>query len=290
MKIHPFSACTAAALVAFLLPACGSSSSDGAGGVGGGGAKTGELTVEITDKPFAFDIVTKALVQVDRIQVQDTSDPDGGFLTLFDGGPIDIDLLDLTNGATQILVRTDVPVGTYDEMRLRVVSGHLELINGDVFSSDLGNLKLTSTATSGLKVKIDPAIQVVSQVSGTVLLDFDLTKSFHAVPGNDPLSANSYKLMPVIHAKNRSETGEIRGVVRKDDGTGTGTLVGAAMATVYLMPPGEPDPANAVAATTTMDNGSYALIGVLRRRLGRAGGAGSRAGPHRRPSRSTSAT
>jgi len=242
-----------------LLTACsGGGSYSGPGGNG----KTGELTVEITDKPFAYDLVTKAVVRVDRIQIQEMSDPDGSFQTLFEGGPIEVDLLDLTNGATQILVRTDVPVGNYDQMRLHVVGGQLELVDGDVFSTELGNLHLTSTGTSGLKILVEPPIQVTSQVSQSLLLDFDLTKSFHAVPGKDPLNATSYKLMPVVHATNRSVTGEIRGVVREDDGSGTGTLVGVAQATVYLMPPGEPDPTNSVAATTTLEDGSYALIGV----------------------------
>jgi hypothetical protein len=247
-----------ACLAALLLPACsGSGGSDGAGA-----AKTGELVVEITDAPFAHDLVTRAMVQVDRISVLGSGEDDSGAEVLFEGGPIDVDLLDLTNGATQILVRTDVPVGTYDEMRLRVAGGHLELRNGDVFSTDLGNLHLTSTGTSGLKVKVDPAIEVVGDLSFTLLLDFDLTKSFHCVPGNDPLNAKSYKLMPVVRAVNASETGELRGLVQQDDGTGTGTLVGVDAATVYLMPPGEQDPANAVASTMTEPDGFYALMGV----------------------------
>jgi hypothetical protein len=218
------------------------------------------VVVEATDKPFAYDLVTKAIVRVDRIEIAPAGEDDDGFVTLYDGQPIEVDLLDLTNGATEILVRTDVEVGDYDELRLRVTSAHLELIDGDVFSTELGNMHLTSTATSGLKVKIDPPLDVVGDVSRTLLLDFDLTKSFHAVPAKDPLNANSYKLMPVVHAKNRSVTGEIRGVVLQDDGTGT--LVAVDAATVYLMPPGEPDPAFSAAATMTSADGSYALIGV----------------------------
>jgi len=249
---------TSLCLSALLLPAC----SGGGGSDGAGASKSGELVVAITDAPFAHDIVAVATVQVDRISVLETDGGDSGALVLYDGDPIEIDLLDLTNGATDILVRADVPAGTYDQMRLRVASGYLELTDGDVFSTALGNLHLTSTGTSGLKVKIDPAIEVVGGLSHDLLLDFDLTKSFHAVPGNALLNANFYKLMPVVRAMNQSLTGELRGVVSQDDGTGTGTLVGVEAATVYLMPPGEPDPANAVASTMTQADGFYALLGV----------------------------
>ena len=247
---------TSLCLSALLLPAC----TGGGGSDGAGASKSGELVVAITDAPFAHDIVAVATVEVDRISVLEADGDESGAHVLYDGDPIEIDLLDLTNGATQILVRADVPPGTYDQMRLRVADGHLELRDGDVFSTALGNLHLTSTGTSGLKVKIDPAIEVVGGLSHDLLLDFDLTKSFHAVPGNAPLNANFYKLMPVVRAMNQSLTGELRGVVSQDDGTGT--LVGVDAATVYLMPAGEPDPANAVASTMTQADGFYALLGV----------------------------
>jgi hypothetical protein len=242
-------------LVGFAVAAC-----SGGSGTPSTSGETGELVVEATDKPFAYDLVVGARVDIDEIRIHQDAGADSGFLTLYQGPPIELDLLDLTNGATQILVSADLPVGTYHQLRLHVVGGFIELEDGDVFSTDLGNLHLTSTGTSGLKVFIDPPVEVVSQVSSTLLLDFDLSKTFQAVPGNDALNATSFKLKPVIHATNRSLTGEIRGVVREDDGTGT--LVGVPMATVYLLPLGETDPANSVAATASAEDGSYALIGV----------------------------
>jgi len=246
----------ALALSVLLLSAC----SGGGGADATAGAKSGQLSVEITDAPFAHDIVSSARIQVDRISVIEASGGESGTLVLYDGDPIAIDLLDLSGGATDLLVRADVPAGTYDQLRLHVSDASLELIDGDLFSTELGNLHLTSTGTSGLKVHVDPPIEVVGGLSHELLLDFDLTKSFHAVPGSDLMNATSYKLMPVIRATNTSMTGEIRGVVRQDDGTGT--LVGVEAATVYLMPPGEGDPANAEASTMTQPDGQYALLGV----------------------------
>ncbi len=240
---------------AVLLPAC-----SGGGGSGAGASGVGELSIEATDKPFAHDLVTLARVRVTEVSVHREGSSGSGFLVLFSGPPIELSLLDLQNGVTQLLVRADVEAGTYRQVRLKIDSAHLELVNGNVYTSALGNISLTSLPTSGLKVFVDPPIEIVGGASATLLLDFDLTKTFHPIPANDPLAASSYKLMPVIHATNVSLTGEIRGTVLADDGSGT--LAGVGQATLYVLPPGDPDPANSVATTGTLDDGSYALLGI----------------------------
>ena len=227
---------------------------NGASGIKGG------LTVIVTDKPFAYDLVESAVVRVDQIRVHSDATGSSGFEVLYSGPALEFDLLDLTNGVTQFLVDAQVPVGTYHQLRLHVLGGRLELIDGDVFSTALGNLELTSTGTSGLKVFIDPPIEVVSSASSTLLIDFDLSKTFQAVPGNDPLNATKFKLKPVVHAVNQSLTGEVRGVV--EESNGAGGFVGVAKASVYLQPFGDPDPAHSIAATASAADGSYALIGV----------------------------
>lgn len=239
----------------FALLSC-----SGGGGAGAAAGGQGELVVEVTDKPFAYDLVASAIVRVDEVRVHQDANGEEGFTTLYSGKAIEFDLLDLTNGVTQVLVRTDIPVGTYNQLRLHVVGGRIELIDGDVFSTELGNLHLTSTGTSGLKVFIDPPVEIVSQASTTLLIDFDLSKTFHAVPASDPLDASKFLLKPVVHAINRSFSGEVSGVVLGDDGTGA--LVGVAKANVYLQPFGDPDPENSIASTASAADGSYKLIGV----------------------------
>lgn len=245
---------------ALFLAACSDSSSDSNGPPDGSSGQQGEIAVEVTDKPFAYDLVTSAIVRIDEVRVNQDADGDDGFITLYSGKALEFDLFDLTNGVTELLVRTDIPVGTYHQLRLHVVGGKLELIDGDVFSTELGNLQLTSTGTSGLKVFIDPPIEIVSEASSTLLLDFDLSKTFQAVPANEPLDASKFLLKPVVHAVNLSLAGEVSGTVLRDDGTGN--LVPVEMASVYLQPFGDPDPANSVASTASATDGSYRLIGV----------------------------
>lgn len=234
-----------------LLAACGG------GGGGGGNAGPGSLEVLATDSPFAHEIVESADIWVREVRIRGG----GGFTTLYDGPAVQLDLANLRNGLVRQLVQADLPAGSYDELRLTVERSRLELVDGDVFDSDLGSMNLTSTATAGLQLEIDPPLQISSGVARTLLLDFDLTKTFHAVPGADPLNASSYNLMPHVWVSVMSETGELRGVVREDDGSGG--LVGVADVTVYLLAPGELDPQNALRSTATEADGSYALIGVM---------------------------
>lgn len=233
-----------------LLAACGS------GGNKIGIAGPGSLEVHVTDGPFAHGIVETADIWVREVRIRGGGD----FTTLYDGPPIQLDLANLRNGLVRELVQADLPAGSYDELRLAVERSRLELIDGDVFDSDVGTMNLTSTATAGLQLEIDPPLQISSGVARTLLLDFDLTKTFHAVPGVDPLNASSYNLMPHVYVSLMSETGELRGVVRADDGNGT--LVGVADVTVYLLAPGELDPQNSLRTTATEADGGYALIGV----------------------------
>jgi len=220
----------------------------------------GELTLLATDDPFAYAMVEDATIWIDEIRAHRDADSDSGFITLYDGPPMQVDLLHLRNGITKQLATSEVPAGKYDQIRLIISAAHLSLIDGDEFSTDLGNMHLTSTGHSGLKLFISPPLQVVDGVARTVLLDFDLTKTFQAVPGNDPLNANFFMLKPVIHVADLSTTGEVRGHVREDDGAGG--LVGVADATVYILPPGETDLTLASATTASDVDGAYAVLGV----------------------------
>jgi len=246
---------TAALLAA---PSCSDSGGGGAGSV----APKGTLVVEATDAFLSYTQVEEALIDVTTITVrhEDTGGISGGFYTVYSGPPITMDLLNLRNGVVQPLGQVDLPIGFYDEVRLIFSSAQLKLVNGNEYSTAAGNLKLASQATSGLKVKIDPPIEIVSQVSSTLLLDFDLMKTFHPIPSNDPMNAATYQLMPVIRAANRTTTGDVSGVVTKDDGAGN--QVGVEGADVYVLPPGETDPANAITSTATGAGGGYAVLAL----------------------------
>jgi hypothetical protein len=235
-------------------------SCSGGGGGGGASSGTGTLTITATDAPLDHAMVNEARIWIDAITIHREADAESGFLTLYEGAPIEMNLLQLNNGVVQTLVQEDLPAGSYRQLRLFVDRARLVLVNGNVYTTDDGTLTMPSLAQSGFKVFVDPPVQIVDAASTTLLLDFDLSKTFHPIPNNEPLDATTYSLHPVIRAANVSTTGEVRGVVTTGDGQGGFTPV--EMATVYVLPPGEGDVGNSVASTFTTSTGHYALLGV----------------------------
>ncbi|MEW6071696.1 MAG: DUF4382 domain-containing protein [Planctomycetota bacterium] len=194
--------------------------SDGGSGGGGSSAATGTLGLAATDASLDHSLVAEARIQVDRIRIHPEADAEAGFLTIYSGAPLDLDLLDLRNGVTQALVAAEVPAADYRQIRLHVASARLELVNGNVYTTEDDTLQLTSQDTSGFKVFVDPPVTVLAGFSSELLLDFDVTKTFRPIPANDPPNAARYSLHPVVRVANLSESGEIRGVVTQDDGAG----------------------------------------------------------------------
>jgi hypothetical protein len=218
------------------------------------------LDLSATDDAFVYDIVQEATISVDRITINQDSDSDSGAITLYDGPAIRLDLFDLRDGVTQHIDLGTLPVGSYRQLRLHVSDAHLSLTNGNVYSTADGSIHLTSQGTSGFKVNIDPPIEVTQNEIARVLLDFDLTHTFHPIPASDPLNADHYSLHPVIHVTNLGHTGGIQGLVTQDDGSGG--LVPVAQATVYIMPPGETDTTLSVATTGTATDGTYTVLSL----------------------------
>ena len=212
-------------ILALILYACG--------GSGGGsssvdnnssGSNSGILKISVTDAPFPFQFVDSASVIIKEVWVRHA---DGsGFEEQLLQQPVKIDLVPLTGGVTAALVEAKIPVGTYDQARLIVDAGTVVLSNnayvqnGNTFDTSHGNMLFPSASQSGIKVNIDPPVQVVTQLSADLTLDFDLTKSF--VFNGPPTHAPGVKRVlfkPVIRAINNSEYGRITVRVLGDSGT-----------------------------------------------------------------------
>lgn len=235
--------------------ACSGSASGGADATG-----TGTLRLEITDAPIDPSRIARAVIEVDSIRLHRESDADSGFLTLFEGDPIAIDLARLRNGLTHGFRAVELPVGSYGQVRLRVTDAELELRDGRVFSTRAGTIQLTSQDRSGYKVFLAPAVEVREGVETRVLLDFLLPKTFSPIPASDLDSARLFHLHPNVRAAVLQETGEVRGVVHRLDELGA--TVPAANATLYVLDPGVTDPDFALAATLTDALGQAAILGV----------------------------
>src|SRR5689334_7971185 len=121
---------------------------------------TGSMVVQITDAPLYRNLIAQASIDVTAVKVHHSANGDSGFVTLYSGAPITIDLLGLNYAVIQQLADAELPIGTYHQVRLIVSSARLELTNGNVYSTAASNLQLTSLDTSGLKINIEPKIEV----------------------------------------------------------------------------------------------------------------------------------
>ncbi len=255
MMLHRISTASCSGLF-LLLTAC----SDGGGGSAAGGTGQGSMVIEITDAPIDPKQIAVAILEVDRVTAHREADGESGFVTIFDGSPVEVNLTTLRNGLTLALQEAPLEEGAYSQIRLRVTDAFLELRNGNQYSTRDGTIRLTSQDTSGYKIFLDPPVEIHEGVQTRVLVDFHLPKTFSPVPANDLENARFFHLHPNVRAAVLQETGELRGVVTTTDDQGD--TVPAAGAAVYVLDPGATDPDLAVASTMTDEDGSAAILGL----------------------------
>jgi hypothetical protein len=222
----------------------------------------GRLNVHITDAPFPIDLVSSTVVTIDAVEIKkkaeaEMDDDESSFILLTDE-LMEIDLLELTNGVTELIATTDLEAGIYDEIRLHVVDATVILKNGSEY-----NLKIPSGSSSGLKVKIRPSITINEGETSDVLLDFDLSKSF-VVKGNLNGNINGFIFKPVVRGVYMGAAGRIEGNVADTLGNPIEN------AWVKLWNPeleddgeSEIDDDSLVISTFTDAQGNFKLIGLL---------------------------
>lgn len=225
----------------------------------------GRLSVKLTDAPFPHDLVAEANVTIFKIEARSKGEMDinsnvdensdfsmeteekSSFIILMEE-EIEVNLLDLTNGVTKNLVDLDVPVGTYDLVRVYVKGVNVVLTDGSTF-----DLKVPSGEQTGIKIFIKPGLVVNGGLSADLLLDFDVSKSFVAKgDGSNFENITGFNFKPVIKACNMSTSGTLSGMVTtlQDEG-----LEGAQVA-VFA--------ADTLNTTTFTDaDGKYMVMGLL---------------------------
>lgn len=192
----------ASTTAALILAACGG------GGGGGGGVEQGTLQLSMIDDVGCYE---KVLVTVEKVRVQKSStasETDGGWTDILPpGGPVKVDLMNLTNGTLVDLGAASVDAGTYSQLRLVLAdndktpnANQLVLIGGATVP-----LTTPSAQQSGLKIKTD--FTVAANTTNPMLLDFDACKSI-VKAGN----SGQYILKPVVRLTPKF-AGSIQGYV-----------------------------------------------------------------------------
>lgn len=209
-------------------------------------SKTGKLRVQMTDAPFPTDLVKEANVTISKIEIRKSGESEGSPFITLSQEEHSLNLLELTNGVTASLVDLEIPVGSYDLVRIYVKKADVVLSDGSSY-----DLKVPSGAETGIKVFVAPGIEVAGGLTAELLLDFDVSSSFVAQGDiNTPAGVNGFIFTPTIKAANLSTAGRIAGTV-SDALSG---LEGAQVS-IYVE--------NELYTTTFTDaNGSYALLGL----------------------------
>ncbi|MCY1635457.1 DUF4382 domain-containing protein [Marinifilum sp. D737] len=208
---------------------------------------TGKLKLELTDAPFPTDLVAEANVTINKIEIRKSGESEGNPFVLLSEEERTFNLLTLSNGVTANLVDMDIEIGSYDLIRLHVANAEIVLKDGTKY-----DLKVPSGAQTGIKIFIDPSIEVAGGLTTELLLDFNVSKSF-VVQGNPDTAAgiNGFIFKPTIKASNLSTAGRLVGTVfgAEDAGLEGAEVSVIAADTVYT-------------ATFTNENGEYTVLGI----------------------------
>ena len=226
-------------ILTLIFYACGSGGGGSDPVTASGSDSSGTLRISVTDAPFPFQYVKSASVVIREVWVRHADG--GGFEEQMLLPPVEIDLMPLTGGVAEAIVVADIPIGSYDQARLIVDAGTVVLSdnahvsNGYTFNTELGNMSFPSATKNGIKVNIDPPVNVVTELSSDLTLDFDLTKSFvfNGPPTHAP-GVKRVKFKPVIKAINDSKNGRITVRVLRDNGTPSDSSDDTALAGVTV--------------------------------------------------------
>lgn len=178
--------------VAALVAACGGGSNGTGTGVSTG---TGTLSLSLTDAPACgYD---KVFVTIEKVRVHQSSsagDNDAGWSEVALVAPQRVDLLTLNNGTLLPLGQTELPAGTYTQMRLVLApnTAASPLANAIMPTGGVETALTTpSGQQSGLKMNVNVAVPA-GEVADFAI-DFDACKSF-VKAGN----SGKYLLKPVL--------------------------------------------------------------------------------------------
>jgi hypothetical protein len=183
---------SAAALAMATLVACG-----GGGSSGGtpssqpppAAEKTGTVGLLLRDGPT--DEFCQVLAEIERVDLLGANGPTNIFM-----GPETIDLLALKNFTDVVTVATEVPIGTYEKVRLTLAD--LSLVECD----DQGNPEPESqwyhpNLPGNGKLDLNPrgSFQVVGGETVLIQLDVDMDKSLHVVQAGN---SGRWQFRPVV--------------------------------------------------------------------------------------------
>ena len=204
----------------------------------------GAVTIKITDAPFPFKFVKKANIGIEKVELKDTK---GDYVVIFEGNS-NFNMINLTNGSTKTVAKTNIEKGTYSEVRITLNTASVQLSNGT-------NYELNADAQGSYTYSINPAFIVEEENSSNILFDLDINKSFRFQGSwfgqwiHDITHITGCNFQPEFRICDLDQTGSIQGKVTKNGSPAENIYV-------YTTVNGRE------IATHTKADGSYKFIGI----------------------------
>lgn len=159
-----------------------------------------KITVRLADAPGDYDQVN---VEVLDVLIKSNTDSDeSGWISIGNGMPKIVNLLDLTGGVNLLLADSIVPSGRLGQIRLLLGDDNTIVKDGATFP-----LRTPSGQQSGLKLLVNTTLQ--PDYTYDFLIDFDVEKSVVVQAGNSGI----YNLNPVLRVTTNVNSGAIKGSV-----------------------------------------------------------------------------
>jgi uncharacterized protein DUF4382 len=245
-------------MVASASVACSSSN--------GPGVPDHGTSVLLTDTPFPYDLVSRADVFVVDVRAGTDSGTTGsacGNATQIVAPNRSFDLLALQRGTTALLGEAQLPAGQYRSVCIT--------INTDLSSLTLRDGRQLTGSTSPkvdwsgageriIKADIFEPIPV-ADTGGTILIHFDVGRSFIPLQDVEPPRADSgFAFVAIVDAFNPAGTGSISGTLV--GGTGRTPIPNASLR-VFVGDSGNPENTWFVVATGTSDPSGHFKLAFL---------------------------
>jgi hypothetical protein len=213
---------------------------------GTAGPAEGEARVSLllTDAPGDLEA---AVVTITDIYLQGSGEEDGGRVYLRQGDAVTTDLLSLSNDVIELVDDYEIPAGTYSQLRFVISGAYLEVENASggttvyATSPDYeglplgveadGDLQCPSCAQSGFKVLLGPVNgdyeqdadgEVVFDGEQTILVDFDVSRSFGKQAGN----SGKWVMRPTLKATRLVSASQLEVTLALADATVELPLIG----------------------------------------------------------------
>jgi hypothetical protein len=162
----------------------------------------------MTDTPFPTDLVESANVTFERIEIKMRNSKENAYVDL-NRVSFTQNLLDLVNGRVLEITNTEIPVGTYQLIKLYISDAQIVFHDGRTY-----NPVVPSYAQTGVEVAFSEDIIFDKDQEIEFLLDFNVAESF--TPIGDiyvPSEFDGFEFNPVITIIEKSKVGNLIGTV-----------------------------------------------------------------------------